>query len=614
MLNSFQMDNRRLNSVTTNLIVTVGEIIGLLMIFSSIGLKAVEYYTVDSNIVCLFACLFMAISQILVVFGKREEVPQWVVSFKYCATCLVAVTFIVVVTILAPFDASHGMPLSKAYSTLLLHDNMLWLHFICPLVCVLSFVFFDSSLEERTTRPVEALIPTEIYGVILVQLNAVRKVVGPYPFLMMYNQTLKMSVIWMFAVFGVALLLAWLIYLWKKKAQQVPLRRTRMSFLYALAKVTYSPVFLRKQHVSVVNEMNIDIKKGPVLLISNHCGAHDPVILSCIMPRQVCWVAGAYLFKSPLFCFIFKYLAKCIPMQQGQSDLGAVRKMQQSLRAGDMVGLFPEGTRTWDGDMVQFDTKPLAKMIRMFAVPTLFVNIEGGYAMQPRWADNYRTGGGINVNFRALLKSEEIKAMSVDQIREYIDENFAFSNDEWKKTTDYHFESEKRAEGVQRLLYICPKCKKIGTIKAKDNGVSCRCGFNAEIDSNDNLICSHGRFKTLSQWHAWERKKIGKETSFRREKGVLFEKAPMGDAEFETLSTDISVHLKNDILRVFYKDCGKRHIVNFPFNKISSLILNTKQTIELVMAGEVYRIRLLPDGCSLKYHEKYLSFCENKKK
>lgn len=603
------MENRRLNSITFNLFAVIAGIIGLVSVFRELGSRAIVYYTIDSNILSALACLLVFVFQISVVLGKKNEVPQWVVSLKYICTCLVTVTFIIVVAVLAPFDIISGLSAKEAYSNLMLKGSSLWLHFICPLTALITFTVFDPCLEKRGTRPVEALIPTEIYGVVLLFLNSNSTVDGPYPFLRIHHQTIQQSFIWLFTVIGAALLIAFLIYLWKKKAQNIRVKKTRMSFMYALAKVVYCPFVLKKNHVHIINEKKIDIRKGPVLLISNHCGAHDPVIVGSAMPRLVRWVAGAYLFKSPFFCFVFKYLAKCIPMQQGQSDVTAVRRMQQALKSGDVVGLFPEGTRTWDGDMVDFDTKPLAKMIRMFKVPTLFINIEGAYAMQPRWADTYRKGGNINIRYKALLSPQQISDMSVEEIQKSIEENLFFSNDAWKETTEYNFKSQTRAEGVQRLLYICPKCSRVGTLKAHGNEIECtRCNFKASLDGKDNVHCSDNQFTTLNQWHRWESEKVGRIYTFAKEKGVLLEVAPLGEQGFEKLSTDISVSFSYNVMRVSYKDAkNKRHALNFPFDKVSSLILNTKQTIELVMNATVYRIRLLPDSCSLKYHEKYLS-------
>lgn len=385
--------------------------------------------------------------------------------------------------------------------------------------------------------------------------------------------------------------------------------RTRKSFIYWLAERTYLKSFKRKFKVSLKNDTALDLKQGPMLVMSNHCGTHDPMAVSSVLPCFIRWVCGAYLMKTVFLRFVFKHLSKCIGKQQGQGDLSAIRNMQKALRKGDVVGLFPEGTRTWDGEMMPVATKPLAKMIKIFKVPAVFINLEGGYASEPRWADEKRMGNGITVHVRAALMPEQSGSMDVDEIEEYIKENFFFSNDLWKKTANYSYKAENRASGIQRVLYLCPQCKCVGTIVTDGNIIRCgKCGLATSLNEKDNLQPCVGKLKTVADWHKWEASYLSQVENFSSENGVLFQKGKIGENKLSTLSKNISVSLSKNTARVYYKEKGsKKHLVNFPYEKVSSLILNAKQTIELCMEDEVYRIRLLPDASSLKYHEKYLS-------
>jgi hypothetical protein len=53
---------------------------------------------------------------------------------------------------------------------------------------------------------------------------------------------------------------------------------------------------------------------------------------------------------------------------------------------------------------------------------------------------------------------------------------------------------------------------------------------------------------------------------------------------------------------------GPDKTLDLPLEKVTSLVLNAKQTMELFCEDVLYRIRLLPDASSLKYHEYYLAF------
>lgn len=374
-----------------------------------------------------------------------------------------------------------------------------------------------------------------------------------------------------------------------------------------LIRLTYSNIYVKKHKITVTNKNNIDLKKGPFILLSNHCGAYDPIIIGSVMPVFVRWVTGAYLFKTKLLNIVFSKIAKCIAKQQGQSDFNTVRTMQRTLKNNDNVGLFPEGTRTWDGDMMPISYKTLAKMIRTFKADVIFVNLEGCYAQQPRWASFYREGQSVNVNFKSRLSADEIAAMDLDTLQNTVKENLSFSNDEWKKTNPYNFVSDKRAVGIQRLFYMCPKCNAIGSIKTEGNTMTCSaCGAKAELTEKDDIKSSDIGFKTIPQWHNWEAKELSKVDSFDEEPGVLFQMGEVDDgAKLKTISKDIKIHLKNKIIKVL-TDGGKA--VELPYEKITSMVLNAKQTMEIVCDNLVYRLRLLPDSSSLKYHEHYLSY------
>ena len=84
---------------------------------------------------------------------------------------------------------------------------MLYHHTICPLLAVASFLFIEK--EEVTREDVRwSLVPTLLYGTVMIILNIVGVVVGPYPFLMVRYQPWYMSVIWVIVIVGGAGLLS----------------------------------------------------------------------------------------------------------------------------------------------------------------------------------------------------------------------------------------------------------------------------------------------------------------------------------------------------------------------------------------------------------------------
>ncbi len=382
----------------------------------------------------------------------------------------------------------------------------------------------------------------------------------------------------------------------------------RMPFLIKIARMTYARMLKAHGKVRLENACGVDLSKGPFLYLLNHVGIMDPVMVSAVVPHHIRWVAGAYLFKSWFLNLIIGKGCTAIPKQQGRSDVSMVRNVQRALKAGDNVGLFPEGTRTWDGEMMPLEYKPMAKLVRMYKVPVIFAHIEGGFAYQPRWAD-YKRKGDVVISLKYVLTPDQIASMDLETLQETIKERLHFSNDEWKETVDYSYVSPRRAEGLQRLFYLCPCCGAVDSMKTEGNRITCtKCNASTVLDDRDDLLSAETPFTKMGQWHNWEAEEIGKISSLPEEQGVLLQKGDSNDeGDLELLSKNITVHVESDVIHVKCND-GEKKEYQLPLSDVTSLILNAKQTMELFCGDVLYRIRLRPEACSLKYHEYYLAY------
>ncbi|MDD2981490.1 MAG: Pr6Pr family membrane protein [Hespellia sp.] len=188
-----------------NLIVVILEIIGLVMSIQQHGWGLFQFYTQDSNIVAMLACGLMAVNQLLCLTGKKSQAAESAVRFKYIAVCLLMVTFLVVIFVLAPTSKMGG------YKVMLFHGTMLYHHFLCPIIAFVSLILFESDVEIRSKDVKIALVPTIIYAVTAVILNVLHVMTGPYPFLMVYNQPFFMSVVWFILIIEGAYIIAGLI-------------------------------------------------------------------------------------------------------------------------------------------------------------------------------------------------------------------------------------------------------------------------------------------------------------------------------------------------------------------------------------------------------------------
>ncbi|TMG06251.1 MAG: 1-acyl-sn-glycerol-3-phosphate acyltransferase [Chloroflexi bacterium] len=94
----------------------------------------------------------------------------------------------------------------------------------------------------------------------------------------------------------------------------------------------------------VVGKENIP-HKGALIFTCNHFSVGDPPLLIGIFPRRIVWMAKQELFDLPLLGKLYN-MGGFIPVRRFEGDLRAIRRSQDALRRGHVLGMFPEGTRS----------------------------------------------------------------------------------------------------------------------------------------------------------------------------------------------------------------------------------------------------------------------------
>lgn len=167
-----------------NLIVVILELISY---FKSIKnrqfLKGFVFYTQISNFLTLISALM------LVFFGQR----YYVEVFRLMTVTMMCMTFFVTSFIL--------VPMSGKIKELLFSGSGLYHHLIIPILTTASYIF----AEDRASYGwiILPALFTLAYGLVMVHLNAIGKVDGPYPFFKVKKLGIKKTVIWMAALFAV---------------------------------------------------------------------------------------------------------------------------------------------------------------------------------------------------------------------------------------------------------------------------------------------------------------------------------------------------------------------------------------------------------------------------
>ncbi|PZX07719.1 1-acyl-sn-glycerol-3-phosphate acyltransferase [Psychrobacillus insolitus] len=119
--------------------------------------------------------------------------------------------------------------------------------------------------------------------------------------------------------------------------------------LYSFAKSTVYSILKPIYRFEVIGAEKFP-KEGGILLCSNHIDALDPPVVGINTPRPVNFMAKEELFKIPILKSLLPGV-NAFPVKRGLSDRDALRKALKLLKDGEVVGLFPEGTRSKDGTL-----------------------------------------------------------------------------------------------------------------------------------------------------------------------------------------------------------------------------------------------------------------------
>ncbi|MFC1873521.1 lysophospholipid acyltransferase family protein [Chloroflexota bacterium] len=91
-------------------------------------------------------------------------------------------------------------------------------------------------------------------------------------------------------------------------------------------------------------------REGPVIVVANHMNLLDIPLLSASLNRQAIYMTKEELFQNWLSGYLLRHL-DAFPVHRGQLDRTALRRALQALSKGNLLAIFPEGTRSRNGQL-----------------------------------------------------------------------------------------------------------------------------------------------------------------------------------------------------------------------------------------------------------------------
>lgn len=130
------------------------------------------------------------------------------------------------------------------------------------------------------------------------------------------------------------------------------------------------------------------IEEGPLILAVNHSSYFDPPLAGICSRRGVYYLARSTLMKWPVFGPLFPAM-NVIPVERDGNDMNALREVIKKVREGNAVVLFPEGTRSKDGNL-QPARAGIGLIISRTLAPVLPMRIFGAHEAFPKGSRGLR--------------------------------------------------------------------------------------------------------------------------------------------------------------------------------------------------------------------------------
>ncbi len=121
-----------------------------------------------------------------------------------------------------------------------------------------------------------------------------------------------------------------------------------MNFSYRLGWYFFRAVFKLYFGWRVYNPERVPLE-GPVILAANHASYIDPPLVGAGVPRLINYLARESLFRVPILAAILRSW-KVVPVDRDAGTGRGLKTILQRLSQGGAIILFPEGTRTRDGN------------------------------------------------------------------------------------------------------------------------------------------------------------------------------------------------------------------------------------------------------------------------
>ena len=202
---------------------------------------------------------------------------------------------------------------------------------------------------------------------------------------------------------------------------------------YRLLRRSSQMWFLLFYRIRVFGRENFP-EDGAALICSNHQSHYDPVLVGLTCRRRMNYLARKSLFKFKPFSRIIDFL-DAIPLDKDGMGIAGIKETIKRLKRGELVLIFPEGSRCHDGEIGGFH-EGFVVIARRTRTPLVPIGFDGAFHAWPR-SRPYPLPGKIAVSIGEPITYEQYCDMDDREVADLLRERISFEFEKARQSVGF---------------------------------------------------------------------------------------------------------------------------------------------------------------------------------
>ena len=355
-------------------------------------------------------------------------------------------------------------------------------------------------------------------------------------------------------------------------------------FVYAALKRKYT----KKYGITFDRSVAKNIK-GPAIVVATHtCDADHILSALTLYPIRPTYIVSEHFMRNPKTARLLK-LMHVITKKMFTPDVSTIINVMRAKNEDAVIVIFPEGRLSCYGHTLPV-AEGTAELIKKLGVNLYSWKAEGAYLSFPKWRDKGDDRyGKINSSVKLLLDKDEIAEKSVAEIKAITEA--AILHDDEIAMDGTEFKCDTMAQGVDRILFKCPKCLEEDKISAEGNHIRCECGLDVTLD---NFYKLHGApFERVNEWFDWQ------QASMDWENGHLYSKVKLGccgeDGFMDENAGEGEAYIDKDVFRLSGTLHGEAIEFSISPEKICAFPITPGRHFDVYVSGKLIYVYPQPN-------------------